>query len=822
MLTACPWRAFLAKAGLFLLLLAPLADAQEKQAFPVPSPNDPAQSPVVWKFDARGAGLKPQAGTLKGWGGKAPNGKVLGTNNYYLELEGRPLPLALGEIHPQRYPREYWEEAILEMKAAGLNGISVYIFWNQIEKRPGEFDFTGNNDIRRFVELCASHGLYVWLRIGPFNNAEFLLGGLPPWLYGMPLTERSNQSLYLELVGRYFSRLGEQLRGLNWSEGGPIIGTQVENELGVAGVEWERVFPLYVNNSGFTGLKDQAYADHYLHLKKMAEQGGIRAPFFSCTGWGLNETKPIPWQEIFPTELGYMGGYYYHKNTDKNWLTLFDNSTHILKPFWGKCPVGLAEIGTGLSMTPLMIGKGELPPEVSSAATLTRFGSMPTIMAGYYMFHGGSNPFDAGYGWTTKDLKQFPQVSYDFQAPIGEFGNWRPSLFQLRPFNHFLVNYGTDLARTEVRHPADPVLKSDDRRLRSVVRMDGNSGFVFFNNYGCRVDLPVQPDTHFEIRTDGGVLTLPREVRLDIPGKAMGVLPVNLQLGGGAVLVSATAQPVCQFEHDGRKFHVFSQLGKIPCEFVLAKGTTVESLGAGVHEGGGKQDDDARVFVASPGHEAAFNLRAPDGTLLTLLLLPQQEARNLAIFHRGEGTLLAMSSDPVIFDGKQLKVTGEKPQSEVLIFPPLSNKGTMDGVFQKVSLTSTPHTPEAKIEKFAPNKWLLKMPESAFEGLNDIWLDMTYAGQACRIFDAATGLMVADQFNLGTPWRVGLKRFRSQLNGKGLWIRAEPDSAAVTLAGIPEVVTGIAGEQKPQPGVKSQITGMDFVPEYQSTFLIQK
>lgn len=75
--------------------------------------------------------------------------------------------------------------------------------------------------------------------------------------------------------------------------------------------------------------------------------------------------------------------------------------------------------------------------------------------------------------------------------------------------------------------------------------------------------------------------------------------------------------------------------------------------------------------------------------------------------------------------------------------------------------------------------------------------------------------MVADQFNLGVPWRIGLKRFRSQLADKGLLIRAEPDKADVALPGVPEVVVGAPGAQKPaKSGPNAQLDTVGVFPQY--------
>ncbi len=49
-------------------------------------------------------------------------------------------------------------------------------------REPGKFDFTGNNDLRHFIELCAKNGMKVILRPGPYVCAEWDMGGLPWWL----------------------------------------------------------------------------------------------------------------------------------------------------------------------------------------------------------------------------------------------------------------------------------------------------------------------------------------------------------------------------------------------------------------------------------------------------------------------------------------------------------------------------------------------------------------------------------------------------------------------------------------------------------------
>ncbi len=63
-----------------------------------------------------------------------------------------------------------------------MNTICLYVFWNSHEPREDKFDFTGQNDLRKFVELCRDNGMNVILRPGPYVCAEWEMGGLPWWL----------------------------------------------------------------------------------------------------------------------------------------------------------------------------------------------------------------------------------------------------------------------------------------------------------------------------------------------------------------------------------------------------------------------------------------------------------------------------------------------------------------------------------------------------------------------------------------------------------------------------------------------------------------
>ena len=99
---------------------------------------------------------------------------------------------------------ERWEDELIKMKMCGINMVATYVFWIHHEEEEGIFDFSGSRDIRRFVELCKRHGLYVILRVGPFDHGEVRNGGLPDWLYGKPFEVRKISEGFLDYTKRLY------------------------------------------------------------------------------------------------------------------------------------------------------------------------------------------------------------------------------------------------------------------------------------------------------------------------------------------------------------------------------------------------------------------------------------------------------------------------------------------------------------------------------------------------------------------------------------------------------------------------------------------
>lgn len=158
-------------------------------------------------------------------------------------IDGQRTMLLSGSIHYPRASPSMWPQLLASARAAGLNTVQTYVFWNYHEAVKGVMDWsTESRNLTQFLQTAQDAGLFVNLRIGPYVCAEWQYGGLPIWLHDDPAIQfRYYDPLWLTPVEkfiRYVTRLVEPYLARN---GGPIILAQIENEYGGAGSDPKRI-----------------------------------------------------------------------------------------------------------------------------------------------------------------------------------------------------------------------------------------------------------------------------------------------------------------------------------------------------------------------------------------------------------------------------------------------------------------------------------------------------------------------------------------------------------------------------------------------------
>ncbi|NOT51311.1 MAG: beta-galactosidase [Chitinophagaceae bacterium] len=318
-------------------------------------------------------------------------------------LDGKPIRLISGEMHPARIPKEYWQHRIQMAKAMGCNTIAAYIFWNYHETAPGVFDFkTENRDIAEFIRICQQEKMWVLLRPGPYVCAEWDFGGLPAYLLKIPdIKIRCMDTRYMKAVEGYINRISKEIKPLLCSNGGPILMLQIENEYGSFG-------------------NDKQYLEE---LRKLWIKNGINIPFFTADG---PTAFMLEAGNIDGTAIGLDSGsseadFEQAKKRNPN-VPSFSSETY---PGW------LTHWGETFAR-----------PDTNNLKKEVEFLLKSKRSFNLYVIHGGTNfGFTAGANAFSPTQYQPDITSYDYDAPINEQGRPTAKYFMLRNLISQYVSY---------------------------------------------------------------------------------------------------------------------------------------------------------------------------------------------------------------------------------------------------------------------------------------------------------------------------------------------------------------------------------------------
>lgn len=472
-------------------------------------------------------------------------GDSIAINGYYMSIDGKPVVPAMGEVHYSRIPPAEWTDEVRKMKEGGITMIACYVFWNHIEELEAQYDWSGQRDLRSFLEVCKAEELPVVLRLGPFCHGEVRCGGIPDWLFTKGCKSRSEDPLFLKFVERFYRQIFTRVQGLQWKEGGPVVGAQFDNEY-------------------------RGHGSYLMALKKIATDIGFDLPFYTRTGWP-ELASPVPFGEMIPLYGDYADGFWDRSIEEGvgNYYQAFNfkafrSSTAIAseqldysevrgeKSEVREYPYFTCELGGG--MMTAYHRRPYLYPEDAYSMAVVKLGSGSNLL-GYYMYHGGTNP-DGKLTYLNEiqrtvatNYNDLPVKTYDFQAPLNEFGQKNPHFYLLRKLHLFMQDYGELLAPMKAVYPCpQDIPQGDDSFLRWSYREKDGSGFVFINNYERLQNLSTKRNVQIEAC---GVLF----PKLTIPAGTVCIFPVNVD-----GIRYATAQLIAK--HDGKIY--LEQIKGIP------------------------------------------------------------------------------------------------------------------------------------------------------------------------------------------------------------------------------------------------------------------
>lgn len=731
----------------------------------------------IYTINTDVAPIKIYSGNLK-LGGVNSKGDKISVNNYYLSLNNKPWLPVMGEFHFSRYPNQYWDEEIKKMKAGGINVIATYVFWSIHEEKEGQFRWDGDRDIRKFIELCAKNNIYVLVRIGPFCHGEIRSGGLPDWLMGKPVMIRSNDPGYLSYVEKLYNEIGKQIKGLYFKDSGPIVGIQIENEFQHSAAPWGLTYPgqpydwtaaerdIALTQQGVGISKEKnPYASlgnsHMKILKSLAVKAGMDVPLYTATGWGNaaiipNESIPVTSLYAYPfwTEKKDLSPFFLYKDMHKH--PDYAPVRYVPEDY----PALPAEMGSGImsvyTRRPIAVHK-------SFDAMVNRCLGSGANGVGYYMYHGGTTPRGDEY-FFSDEAYGLPKTSYDFQAPIGEFGQVREGFHRLKLAHFFMNDFGDLLGPMQTILPAnaETLTQNNITDLRYAVRTKNNSGFLFINNFQDDTLTTDKKNIQVKIKNADGDVLVPEADGFDIKGDENAIFPFNLNING-ANLNYATAQLMMKSDNASARYYVFFKPEGVNAEFSFSKAT-----GVSIQKNSGvtMEQNSKRILIRCISNISEFTLNIKGKKTMVLVVDKSLALKSYIVNLNGIRSLLF--SDAVILQDENsfTLLSDGKNNFTLSVYPkinttPQINSGNIlkvspDGPLSVFNIS----LPEIKIpvetRTVGERKYVVKLPAS-LNSLNDIFMQIDYTGDTGMGF--IDGELVTDDFYKGIPWQIGLKKF---------------------------------------------------------------
>jgi hypothetical protein len=377
-----------------------------------------------------------------------------------LTIDGKDVFIFSGAFHFFRCPKALWPDRFEKIKEAGFNTVETYVPWNWCEREmpagAGDFSKVDLKDFNDWLDMAEKFGFYIIVRPGPYICAEWDTGGFPQWLLTKrpksPLRPqawlRSDDPVFLAWSRHWYDAVCPVIARHQITRKPPgapgVILVQVENEYDFS-----------------VAFSDEAKINLLKALVKCARADGIEVPLVSCwTHQIRGQTDPLL-RQVFDC---------------CNFYPRWDVSGILpdlrrLREEQPDAPLATTELQGGwFSQVGGKLSEDQDGVTAAQINNLTLFAIQngETIL-NYYMLFGGTNPDD----WAARDIT----TTYDYDAPIREWGGVGDKYQAVRAIGLMLRKYGADLARSQAV-PCKVTASQHDVKVAE--RRSVNGGRYFF------------------------------------------------------------------------------------------------------------------------------------------------------------------------------------------------------------------------------------------------------------------------------------------------------------------------------------------------------
>ena len=376
-----------------------------------------------------------------------------------LTIDGKDVFIYSGAFHYFRCPKELWRDRFQKIKDAGFNTVETYVPWNWCEPQmpagTNDFSKVDLQDFDDWLTTAEQLGFYVIVRPGPYICAEWATGGFPEWLLTKkpekPLRSegwlRSDDPVFLSWSKHWYDAVCPVIARHQITRKAPgqpgVILVQVENEY------------------DYASFSDETKANHIKALAEFARTDGIDVPLISCWTHQVRVSTDPVLRQIFDC-----CNFYPRWDVDS-----IQSNLEQLRAEQPDAPLGTTELQGGWFSNvggKLSGDQDGLTASQINNLTLFAIQNGETIL-NYYMLFGGTNPGD----WAARDITS----TYDYDAPIREWGGVDARYQSVWAIGHLLSEHGAELARAK---PVDCSVTISQKDVTVAMRRAPDGGRFLF------------------------------------------------------------------------------------------------------------------------------------------------------------------------------------------------------------------------------------------------------------------------------------------------------------------------------------------------------
>ena len=384
------------------------------------------------------------------------------------------------------------------------------------------------------------------------------------------------------------------------------------------------------------------------------------------------------------------------------------------------------------------------------------------------MYQGGSNP--VGKHGTFLNEAQVPKISYDYQACLGEFGQVRESYQRLKTIHSFVSTYEEQLCdmKTYLPEGASQIDPKDLDTLRYAVRSNGESGFLFINNFQDHAKMHPKKDVSVTIEM-GETSYVFHSLSLETDENC--ILPFHFDVEG-IELTLASAQPITDLEINGRKTYIFMVPDGMHSYFVWEDGVNVN--GSPCKEYMLDPQKEVQLFTITKGEkEVDILCLSRDFSNQMYVIKDQGLLFTSAAFMERDDAFYLEATEAVM----QLKCYPKALCEEYKNAEKIEKTEALkDSVLGTYKITTEQVHVDTKIKEVGFYRYAISFDglKEAFMGehVKDVRMQIEYRGDIGHAF--IDGRMIHDNFCNHDTWEIGLREFASELEQEPMTIYITP------------------------------------------------